>query len=196
MQGERIRQLNEGLAIYKDELASDGLARKRVEVGIIAFGGTVETVQNFTTVDSFTPPNLAVRGDTPMGQAVCTGLELLNSRKSEYRNNGIGYYRPWVFLITDGGPTDIRTPYWSQAIEQVKRGEAEKSFSFFGVGVEDADMERLGKLCVRQPLKLRGLQFRSLFQWLSNSQQSVSRSTPADTVQLESPTAPNGWAEV
>ncbi len=196
MQGERIRQLNEGLIVYKDELAGDGLARKRVEVGIIAFGGTVETVQTFTTVDSFTPPNLTVRGDTPMGQAVCTGLELLNARKSEYRNNGVGYYRPWVFLITDGGPTDINTAYWNKAIEQVKRGEAEKAFSFFGVGVEDADIERLGQLCVREPLKLKGLQFRTLFQWLSNSQQSVSRSTPGDAVRLDSPTAPDGWAEV
>lgn len=196
MQGERIRQLQEGLTTYKDELAGDGLARKRVEVAVVTFGGTVEVLQNFTTADGFTVPMLSVRGDTPMGQAVVAGLNLLDERKQEYRNNGVGYYRPWVFLITDGGPTDVNTPQWSEAIERVRKGEEQKAFSFFGVGVEDADIERLGQLCVREPLKLKGLQFRTLFQWLSNSQQSVSRSTPGDAVPLENPKAPEGWAEV
>lgn len=196
MQGERIRQLNEGLTIYKDELAGDGLARKRVEVALVTFGGTVEVLQNFTTVDTFTPPTLSVHGDTPMGGAVVAGLNLLDERKKEYRNNGVGYYRPWVFLITDGGPTDVNTPLWGEAIQRIKHGEEQKAFSFFGVGVEDADMERLKQLCARDPLKLKGLQFRELFQWLSNSQQSVSRSTPGDAVPLENPAAPSRWAQV
>lgn len=196
MSGDRIRELQEGLTVYKDELAGDGLARKRVEVAIVTFGGSVDTLQNFTTVDNFTPPVLAVNGDTPMGQAVVVGLNLLDQRKQEYRNNGIGYYRPWVFLITDGGPTDINTPQWPEAIQRVKAGEGAKSFSFFGVGVQDADMERLAQICVREPMKLKGLQFRTLFQWLSNSQQSVSRSTPGDAVPLENPKAPEGWAQV
>ncbi len=67
MQGERIRQLNEGLVAYKDDLAGDGLARKRVEVGIVTFGGTVDVVQNFATADIFTPPALTIHGDTPIG---------------------------------------------------------------------------------------------------------------------------------
>lgn len=196
MGGERIRELQEGLTAYKDELAGDGLARKRVEVAIVTFGGSVDVAQNFVTADAFTPPILSVRGDTPMGQAVVAGLNLLDQRKAEYRNNGIGYYRPWVFLLTDGGPTDINTPSWPEAIQRVKAGEEAKAFAFFGVGVEDADMERLAQLCVREPLKLKGLQFRTLFQWLSNSQQSVSRSTPGDAVPLENPKAANGWAEI
>lgn len=196
MNGDRIRELNEGLAIYKDELAGDGLSRKRVEVGIVTFGGTVDVLQNFTTVDNFTPPNLSVNGDTPMGQAVIAGLNLLDERKREYRNNGVGYYRPWVFIITDGGPTDINTHHWAEAIQRVKDGETQKAFSFFAVGVEGADMDRLQQLSVREPLRLKGLQFRSLFQWLSNSQQAVSKSTPGDSVPLTNPTGPTGWAEV
>ncbi len=196
MKGSRIDGLNEGLIAYKDSLAADSLARKRVEVAIITFGGTVDVLQDFMTADNFVPPNLTVNGVTPMGEAVIRGLDLLDARKKEYRRNGVAYYRPWVFLITDGGPTDFNAPYWGEAIERLKAGEKSKAFSFFAVGVEDADFERLTELSVRQPLKLKELNFRSLFEWLSSSQQSVSRSAPGDTVPLTSPVAPDGWAEI
>jgi uncharacterized protein YegL len=131
-----------------------------------------------------------------MGQAVLTALELLDQRKKEYRQNGIQYYRPWVFLITDGAPTDANTPQWTEAADKVHKGEKQKAFSFFAVGVEGADMDKLKELSEREPLKLKGLRFRDLFQWLSNSQQTVSRSNPDDSVSLKNPTAPDGWASV
>ena len=198
MQGEPIKQLQDGVAIYRDSLAADSLAQKRVDVAIVTFGGAVEVVQGFTTAASFTAPALAARGDTPMGEAVVTALKLLEDRKTEYKNGGIQYYKPWVFLITDGGPTDANTHFWTEAKDLIKKGEDGKKFTFFAVGVEGADMNRLTELSPsREPLKLQGLEFRKLFQWLSGSQQAVSRSSPGDAVPLSNPTTgPNGWAQV
>jgi uncharacterized protein YegL len=192
MGGQPILELNEGLTVYKDELAADALASKRVEVAVVTFGGIVQTACDFTTADAFFPPNLVATGDTPMGAAVSQAVDMVHERKQIYRASGIAYYRPWIFLITDGAPTDE----WQTAAKRVIEGETSKAFSFFAVGVEGANMEILKQMSKREPLRLKGLRFRDLFQWLSNSQQSVSRSTPGDEVPLQNPTTPDGWAAV
>jgi uncharacterized protein YegL len=152
----------------------------------------VHVVQDFTTAEQFSPPKLEVTGDTPIGAAINQAIDMVTTRKQTYRSNGIAFYRPWIFLITDGAPTDA----WQDAAARVKEGEGAKAFSFFAVGVEGAHFETLKEIAVREPLRLKGLRFRELFQWLSNSQKSVSRSTPGDDVPLTNPAAPQGWATV
>lgn len=192
MLGRPIAELNAGLRLYKDELAADSLAGKRVEVAVVTFGGDVRTACEFATADGFQPPTLQAAGETPMGQAIVRAIDMLRQRKDEYRTNGIMFYRPWIFLITDGGPTDD----WRGAAEQVKHGEKAKAFAFFSVGIEGANFDLLKQISIREPLKMTGLRFRDLFQWLSNSQQAVSRSKPGDDVPLVNPVAPGGWASI
>lgn len=184
MDGPAIAELAKGLAAFKHELALDTLAMKRVEVAIVSFG-PVKVVADFHTPDRFQAPPLEAAGDTPMGAAILAGLEMVRQRKEAYRGNGISYYRPWVFLITDGTPTDA----WDRAAEAVKAGEDAKSFSFFAVGVAEADMGVLGKIAVRPPLKLDGLRFGDLFAWLSSSLSNLSRSSPS----RPPPLAPTDW---
>lgn len=188
MRGRPLAELNAGIQQFKDELAADSIAMQRVEVGIVTFGpAKIETP--FTTADGFYPPTLVEQGDTPMGQAISIGLDMIEDRKQQYKANGVAYYRPWVILVTDGGPTDD----WKSAAAAVREGEASKKFAFFAVGVDGANMDVLSQISVREPLKLQGLKFRELFQWLSASMKSVSQSTPGTAVKLEAPT---GWAEV
>ena len=188
MSGDPINELNTGLTAFKEELATDSLAMKRVETAIITFG-PVEVKKNFHSASEFTPPHLSTTGNTPMGQAILEGIDLVKQRKGEYRSNGIAFYRPWIFMITDGSPTDA----WQSAASAVKEGENSKAFAFFAVGVKGADMETLSKISVREPLKLQGLKFRELFLWLSNSMKSVSRSVPGEVLALP---PPSGWAEL
>jgi uncharacterized protein YegL len=188
MAGSAITELNKGLRAFKEELLSDSLAMKRVEIGIVNFGPV--TIENtFQTAPHFHPKSLVAQNDTPMGEAIEQGIAMIQERKQEYRESGISFYRPWIFLITDGAPTD----HWHNAAAAIREGETSKSFAFFAVGVKNANMDILRQLSVREPLRLEGLKFKELFQWLSNSMRSVSQSTPGNQVALPSP---EGWAEI
>jgi uncharacterized protein YegL len=190
MGGAPIRELNTALQAFRQALSEDSLAMKRVEIAIVTFG-PVQVESDFQTVDMWHPPHLTASGDTPMGAAIVEGLEMLRQRKKQYSDNAIETFRPWVFLMTDGGPTDS----WQRAAELVKEGETSKSFAFFGVGVENANMDTLRKICApdHPPVKMAGLQFKEMFVWLSASLRSVSSSQPGTKVQIAPPT---GWTEV
>jgi uncharacterized protein YegL len=190
MEGSSIEELNQGLQDFRDEIFHDSLAMKRVEIAIVTFG-PVSVLQDFMTADMFRPQRLQAAGDTPLGGAVTRGLELLKRRKQILRDNGIKLFRPWIFLITDGAPTDN----WAHLPNIIHAGEESKSFSFFALGVKDADFNILQKLSVREPLKLSGVRFREFFLWLSASLKNVSRSNPGDSVSIPD-YKPYGWSEV
>lgn len=190
MAGRPIAELNEGLQVLKHELMKDELAQLRVEISLITFG-PVEVAQEFIPVTQFTPPTLEASDLTPMGGAINRALDLLEERKGVYKVNGISYFRPWIFLITDGAPTDREV--WEQARLRLQAADREKKIAFFAVGVEGAEMEMLNQLSSRQALRLKGLDFREMFVWLSSSLSAVSASMPGDEVPLQSPM---GWGAV
>lgn len=188
MTGDRIDALNEGLQAFQADIKDDPLAQRRVEVAIVTFGGTVRIVQDFVTAGQLTAPQLRADGNTPMGAAVERALDMVRDRKAAYKANGIAYYRPWVFLLTDGEPTDD----WKAAAQRVHDEEAANALAFFAVGVGDANMQILSEISSRQPVQLRGLEFAQMFVWLSQSQKRVSASKVGDQTALP----PAGWAAV
>ena len=188
MAGRAIQELNKGIQTFKEELQQDPLATKRVEVAVITFG-PVALASDFHTAGNFHPQPFTANGDTPLGGAIALGTDLLAKRKQHYKSNGVAYYKPWIILITDGSPTD----HWKAAAGQVREGEEKKSFAFFAIAVEGADMNVLEKISVRQPLKLKGMMFREFFQWLSASMKMVSSKNPGSNINL---LPPKGWTEL
>lgn len=192
MEGAPIESLNQGLAEFKFDVEQDELAALRVELSIIGFGKEVNVLQPFVTIDDFTPPVLNTAGKTPLGSAIDRGLDVLEERKQVYRANGVQYYRPWVFLVTDGAPTDGEK--WKEAAARVSDLEANKRISFFTIAVEGADMEILERVAPtsRPPIQLQDLKFKELFRWLSSSVRRISTNrVGGDMIELPSV---SGWA--
>ena len=184
MYGNPIAALNEGLVQFKEELNKDQLASLRVEVAVITFGSTVEVAQDFVTADQFEAPILVANGTTMMSAGINLALDKIEERKQMYRDSGIDYYRPWLFLLTDGVPTEA--PEESNAASaRLKQAENERRVAAFSVGVEGVDMDVLTEISPRRPLMLREMEFKSMFVWLSHSMSRVSASRTDDEITLD-----------
>jgi uncharacterized protein YegL len=183
MNGEPINALNQGLQTFQADLSQDPLAQRRVEIAIVTFGnGGVQTLQDFVTVNQLQVPSLSASGNTPMGEAINRAMDMLHERKRQYKENAISYYRPWLFMITDGVPTDR----WQDASQRIREEESAKELAFFAVGVGHADLSTLSQIVVRKPVMLQGLKFNELFLWLSRSQKRVSASKVGEQTPLSS----------
>jgi uncharacterized protein YegL len=210
MEGVPIAALNEGLAAFRKDIKEDELAQRRTEIALVTFGnGGVQVLSHttgqmqpatdihhqgptFVTAGDFQPPTLVADGYTPMGQAIHVGLNLLRERKEQYRDNGIAYYRPWMFLVSDGLPTDD----WYSSAQRAHAEVHSDGLVFFVVGVPPAaDMEVLSQIAApdRPPATLLTLKFSEMFVWLSRSQQRVSRSKIGEQVAMAPIT---GWGAV
>jgi uncharacterized protein YegL len=195
MRGEKISHLNDGLRTFQTALNDDSLAARRVEVAIVTFDSEIKVVQDFITADSFMPPMLTAQGTTHMGGGIQKALDMIQYRKQMYKDNGVMYYRPWVFLITDGEPQGETDEVVEAAAWRIREEDRAKRLAFFAVGVEGANMTRLAAISPpdRTPVRLNGLNFHKMFVWLSTSMQRISNSRLGDQIALPPPT---GWGSV
>lgn len=184
MNGGPIEDLNKGLEVLQAAIAADSVAAQRLELGIVTFDSTVDTVQTFTQVNGLELPRLAARGSTCLVDGVRSGIEMIEARKKWYRETGQNYYRPYLILITDGQPDS------DQDVEglrrELKEGVEGKHFEFWPFGVTGADMELLNSLSPKnKPLSIKDADFQGFFKWLSASMAQVVRSRPGDKLDLD-----------
>lgn len=107
MLGDPITAVKEGLEMIKKNLHGDPRARETVMISIIKFAEFAEQ-EEMVSVKDFSPPELEADGRTALGAALHV---LIESIENDLRLNdptaGVkGDYRPLVFLLTDGQPTD------------------------------------------------------------------------------------------
>ncbi|MCI6981587.1 MAG: VWA domain-containing protein [Akkermansia muciniphila] len=199
MSGAPIDELNEGVRLFYDAIKADPAARSAAEIGIVTFGDDhAECVADFAGVDVMpNAPRLEADGWTPMGEGVNLALDMLERRKNDYRRNGVDYYQPWLVIMTDGEPNGDENEL-ERAISRTCNMVNGRKLTLFPIGIGgDADMEVLRRFSPkRTPLRLRGLNFREFFTWLSQSVAVVSQSTPGETgikLDLE---GVRGWGEL
>lgn len=196
MNGRNINSLSDGVETFYSEIVKDPVLSNRLELCIISYDSNVKIIQQPSLVENIILPQLHTNGVTSMGEGIENAIDVLEARKSWYKQTGQPYYRPWIINITDGEPTDMRINGIDAYGDIIRRNVDEKNFFFFNIGVGDANMSALQLLSSSQmpPAKLQGLKFVDFFQWLSASIQMVNASSDRGDNSVNLP-SPSDWMQ-
>lgn len=120
MRGERIEAVKNGLQVLVSKLRQDPFALESVWISIITFDREVKQVLPLTALELLQLPEIVTpeSGPTNMGAALdmlCTKLETEVMKGSDTQK---GDWRPLLFLMTDGKPSDLAM--FRQVIPRIK----------------------------------------------------------------------------
>ena len=196
MVGDPINSLNKAINDFKEQTSMDELAQKRVDIAIIEFNDTARVVQEFTPLSMMQPVTLSATGCTAMGAGIELAIGKVKERNRFYASMGTPCYKPWIFMITDGAPTDDISNARQRIIDEESKGTHGK-LKFWAVGVPGYSKDTLTSL-TKRCIALDEANFKGIFDWLSESMVTISVSRVDENPQLsnlpeDAHTIPTDW---
>ena len=106
MVGEPIEAVRQGVDMLLSDLKSDPQALETAYLSVITFDSTARQVTPLTELMAFNLPELRASGMTSLGEAIHLLKECVGREVRENTVEHKGDWKPLVFLLTDGYPTD------------------------------------------------------------------------------------------
>jgi len=133
MAGNAIIAVNEGLWMIYHLLMADPQALETVHISVIRFSDHADQYE-LTPIDKFQPPTLSASGMTAMGAALRLLAQSIDQDLLMNTPTQHGDFRPLVFLLTDGAPTDN----YKDAIQKLQSLRGSQKPTIVALGCGDA----------------------------------------------------------
>lgn len=189
MAGDPIQAVNQGVKALVAELKSEPYAIETAYLSVIAFESTAEQKCPLVELGAFQEPNLVAGGGTSMGAALKLLVQCFDKEVKKASATEKGDWKPLVFLMTDGQPTDT----WKQAADELKQ---KKPANIIACAAGDGADEFMLKQITEIVVKLKTLQpddLKAFFKWVSQSIKQTSQSVAqvmADNAPINLPPPP------
>jgi uncharacterized protein YegL len=173
MAGPAFEAVRRGIDSLIQQLRGDPMAIETVWISVITFGRHARVATPLTDIVQFQPPHLVLGSGTALG----AGLDLLEKQmKAEvvpHTPEHKGDWKPIVFLLTDGDPTDG----WEKIADRFRNEICGKKANIIAVACGDeVNLDNLRRI-TSAVLNLRDgseASFREFFKWVSASVQTTS----------------------
>jgi uncharacterized protein YegL len=173
MVGPAFDAVQNGIQTLINEIYSDPVALETAALSVITFSANAKVAVPLTEITQFQKPKLVLGSGTSLGLA----LDLVSQRlKTEVRvqtKDVKGDWKPIVFILTDGNPTDT----WFKSADRFKSEITGKKANVIAVAcgpdVLISNLRRITDitLAFKDPTEIS---FTHFFKWVSQSVQTTS----------------------
>ena len=172
MSGEPIEALRMGVRALVADLKTDPQALETAYLSVITFSSTAQQVIPLTELITFQEPNLDARGATALGEALKMLDQCVDSEVQKTTPTQKGDWKPLVFLMTDGQPTDN----WENAADQIKQKKIANIIACAaGPGADASMLKRITN--PEYVVELNNVQpdtLKAFFKWVASSIKTTS----------------------
>jgi uncharacterized protein YegL len=173
MSGEPIQAVENGVQMLASALRQDPQALESAFLSVIKFDSSAKQVVPLTDLASFQPPSLRANGATELGAALSLVADCAKKEVAKSSPEKKGDWRPMVFLMTDGSPTDN----WQKGLSDFN------SYRWgmvvccaAGLGADTSVLKQISPECVVQLDTADSKTLAAFFKWVSASVSASSKS--------------------
>lgn len=106
MSGEPIEAVKNGVQVLISTLRQDPYALETAYLSVITFNSSAQQIVPLTELSSFQMPDIQASATTALGDALSLLANKVDSEVTKTTPEQKGDWKPLVFLMTDGEPTD------------------------------------------------------------------------------------------
>jgi uncharacterized protein YegL len=175
MSGEPIEAVRQGVRMLVSDLRSNPQALETAYLSVITFSSSAQQVCPLTELMMFQEPTLNAGGSTSLGEALKILEGCLDNEVQKSSPTAKGDWKPLVFLMTDGQPTDS----WELTADRIKQRKLGNIIACAaGSGADSQMLKRITEIVV----EIHNLQpdaLKAFFKWVSSSIKTTSQSVTA-----------------
>lgn len=195
MLGEPIEAVKQGVKTLLSELRSDPQALETAYLSVITFDSSARQTAPLTELMQFEEPDLEAGGATALGEALEVLMDSVEHDVRKTTAEQKGDWKPLVFILTDGSPTDVGT--FAQVAPQLKNMKVANIIACgAGSNVETSYLKEItDNVLMMNSLSPGDLS--QFFKWVSGSILMSSKSldsSPGQEIELAPP--PQGFVIV
>lgn len=173
MHGEPIESVKNGLQMLVAALRKDPQALETAYLSVITFGSSAQQIIPLTELSTFQLPEITAGGCTVLGEALKLVCKCRDNEVTKTTATQKGDWRPMVFILTDGVPTDDPT---DGIAEFRARKWGASVCCAAGPGADKGLLDKITPECVVELATADQATLSAFFKWVTASIVSTSKS--------------------
>jgi uncharacterized protein YegL len=171
MLGEPIAAVENGMQTLVSTLRQDPYALETAYLSVITFDSSAKQVVPLTELTAFQMPSISANGLTSLGEALKLLANKIDSEVTKTTAEVKGDWKPLVFIMTDGGPTDD----WQKGLAEFRKRKVGMVVACAAGQGADTNVLKQITECVVQLDTADSATIKAFFKWVSASVSTGSK---------------------